>query len=82
MTDKEARMILKQNALREVRKCAKVIYLIGDYQQMTCYLQGVVEYGTLVSSVEAEEIAEEISEECGGLRWTDVEEFRTMAGKM
>jgi hypothetical protein len=75
MTNREKRHLRE---VKEIRKCAKALYIVSGLTQMCNYLRGAVYEIRSISEEEAEQIGFSVEEECAGLHVSYADEIRQM----
>lgn len=60
---------------RQIKRCAKALYLVGNLEHMCIYLDALVEGGWLTAE-EQEQMITDISHECADITCGELEKLR------
>ena len=61
--------------LKQIKQCAKALYLVGNLEHMCIYLDALTEGGWLTAE-EEDKLMTEISTECAGITVGEIEQIR------
>jgi len=61
--------------LKQIKRCAKALYLIGNFEHMCIYLDALTD-GGWITAEEQEKLVTDISTECAGITMGELKELR------